>query len=73
MPRPKANHEYLWLGQPTPYEDLAQPWERFKIDHKLTTKRLQKFAEDYCKALAETADGTQRSTNPWRTRQAKGS
>jgi hypothetical protein len=36
--------------------DLAQPWERFNIDHELTTKGLQKFAEDYRKTLAESAD-----------------
>jgi len=36
--------------------DLAQPWERFNIDPELTTKGLQKFAEDYRKTLAESAD-----------------
>jgi hypothetical protein len=39
---------------------------------QLTTKALQKFAEDYRKTSAESADETQRSTNPWRVRQAKG-
>jgi transaldolase len=58
LPRPEANYEYRSPGQPIPYEelDLAQPWERFNIDHELTTKGLQKFAEDYRKTLAESAD-----------------
>ena len=49
LPRPEANYEYRSPGQPIPYEklDLAQPWERFNTGHELTTKGLQKFAEDY--------------------------
>jgi hypothetical protein len=66
LPRPEANDEYRSPGQPIPYKhlSLAQLWERFKIDHKFRTKALQKFAEDYRKALAESEDGTQPSTNP---------
>jgi transaldolase len=58
LPRPEANYEYHSPGHPIPYEelDLAQPWQRFNINHELTSKGLQKFAEDYQKTLAESAD-----------------
>ena len=58
LPLPETNYEYHSPGQPIPYEelDLAQPWERFNIDHELTAKGQQKFAEDYRKTLAESAD-----------------
>jgi len=57
LPRPEANYDYRSPGQPIPYQelDLAQPWETFNIGHELTSKGLQKFAEDYRKTLAESA------------------
>lgn len=58
LPLPEANYEYRSTGKPIPYEelDLTGPWESFGIAHELTTKGLEKFATDYRKTLAESAD-----------------
>lgn len=58
LPLPEANYEYRSTGKPIPYEelDLTRPWESFGIAHELTTKGLEKFATDYRKTLAESAD-----------------
>jgi transaldolase len=58
LPLPEANYEYRSTGKPITYEelDLTRPWESFGIAHELTTKGLEKFATDYRKTLAESAD-----------------
>ena len=57
-PLPEAGYEYRSTGKPIPYEelDLARPWESFDLAHELTAKGLEKFAADYRKTLAESAD-----------------
>lgn len=49
MPLPDANFSYSPVGSEIPYEnlDLNQPWEKFNIQHELTTKGIQKFVADY--------------------------
>ena len=56
-PLPDANFRYESKGTPIPYEelDLSQPWEKFNLQHELTTKGLDKFAADYRKTLADAA------------------
>jgi transaldolase len=58
FPMPEAGFEYRSSARPIPYEelDLTQPWETFDIAHELTAKGLDKFAADYRKTLAESAD-----------------
>ena len=57
FPMPEAGFQYHCSTKPIPYEelDLRQPWEKFNIDHELTTKGLEKFAADYRKTLAKSA------------------
>jgi transaldolase len=50
MPMPEANFEYpsAQLKPIFPLElDLNQPWKSFKIGHDLTTKGIEKFAQDW--------------------------
>ena len=56
-PLPDANFHYESKGMPIPYEeiDLSQPWEKFNLQHELTTKGLEKFAADYRKTIAEAS------------------
>ena len=56
-PLPDANFSYAAKGTPIPYEelDLSQPWEKFNLQHELTSKGLDKFAADYKKTLADAA------------------
>ncbi|HEU5411867.1 MAG TPA: transaldolase family protein [Candidatus Acidoferrales bacterium] len=56
-PLPDANFNYAAKGKTIPYEelDLSQPWEKFNLQHELTTKGLDKFAADYKKTLAEAS------------------
>ena len=60
FPIPEAGFQYHSSARPIPYEelDLTQPWEKFNIDHELTTKGLEKFAADYRRTLAKSAGGT---------------
>lgn len=57
FPMPDAGFQYLSSAKAIPYEELnlAQPWEKFSIEHELTTKGLEKFAADYRKTLTESA------------------
>ena len=43
--------------KPIPYQelDLNLPWQRFNIDHQLTTKGIQKFVADYRSTLQRSA------------------
>lgn len=56
-PLPDANFKYEAKGKPIPYErlDLSQPWEKFNLQHELTTKGIDKFVADYKKTLADAA------------------
>lgn len=49
MPLPDANFSYAPVGAEIKYEelDLNQPWEKFSLQHELTTKGIQKFVADY--------------------------
>ena len=49
MPLPGDDFAYKAVGSEILYQelDLEQPWERFKIQHALTRKGIQKFVEDY--------------------------
>lgn len=49
MPLPDANFSYAPVGSEIQYEDLDlnQPWEKFNLQHELTTKGIQKFVADY--------------------------
>jgi transaldolase len=60
FPMPEAGFQYHSSAKPIPYEelDLTQPWEKFNIDHELTTKGLEKFAADYRKTLVKSAGST---------------
>lgn len=42
---------------PIPYKEinLKQPWESFSIEHKLTTKGIRKFVDDYKSTLKQSA------------------
>lgn len=49
FPMPDAAFTYTPTGTRIEYReiDLEQPWQRFNIDHELTTKGVEKFAADY--------------------------
>lgn len=49
FPMPDAAFAYTPIGTRIEYReiDLEQPWQRFNIDHELTTKGVEKFAADY--------------------------
>jgi transaldolase len=49
FPQPDATFAYPPKGSRIEYQelDLAQPWQRFNIEHELTTKGVEKFAADY--------------------------
>ena len=63
MPLPDQNFGYKAVdgsGEPLkaiPYKelDLGQPWERFNIDHELTTQGIQKFVADYESTIRRSA------------------
>src|ERR1051326_917741 len=54
FPMPGKDFEYRSPGEAIAYEelDLEQPWEKFKIDHELTRKGIEKFVADYRATLA---------------------
>ena len=54
FPMPSNDFVYKNSGRPISYEevDLNQSWETYDIRHDLTTKGLEKFAEDYRKTVA---------------------
>ncbi len=49
FPMPDAAFTYEPKGTRIDYReiDLEQPWQRFNIEHELTTKGVEKFAADY--------------------------
>lgn len=49
FPVPDATFRYEPQGDRIAYRetDLNQPWQRFNVDHELTTKGVEKFAADY--------------------------
>jgi transaldolase len=49
LPLPDATFSYDPKGTRIDYReiDLEQPWQRFNIEHELTTKGVEKFAADY--------------------------
>ena len=49
FPQPDASFAYPPKGSRIEYRefDLEQPWQRFNIEHELTTKGVEKFAADY--------------------------
>ena len=49
FPQPDASLAYQPKGSRIEYRelDLEQPWQRFNIEHELTTKGVEKFAADY--------------------------
>jgi transaldolase len=49
FPMPEAGFTYEPKGARIEYReiDLEQPWQRFNIQHELTTKGVEKFAADY--------------------------
>jgi len=49
LPLPDAMFPYEPKGTRIDYReiDLEQPWQRFNIEHELTTKGVEKFAADY--------------------------
>ena len=63
FPVPDQGFSYQALGingqplKPIPYQelDLNLPWQRFNIDHQLTTKGIQKFVADYRSTLQRSA------------------
>jgi transaldolase len=54
FPLPSTDFVYKSSGRIISYLelDLNQPWESYDIRHELTTKGLDKFAEDYRKTVA---------------------
>ena len=57
FPTPDERFTYQSIGARIAYEDidLGQPWERFNIQHALTTKGVEKFAADYRATLYSRA------------------
>lgn len=57
FPMPDAAFTYTPTGTRIEYReiDLEQPWQRFNIDHELTTKGVEKFAADYRATLHSKA------------------
>lgn len=57
FPMPDAAFRYEPTGTRIEYReiDLEQPWQRFNIEHELTTKGVEKFAADYRATLYPTA------------------
>jgi transaldolase len=57
MPLPDANFVYKSPGSEITYEELNlnQPWQRFNIEHELTTKGIQKFVSDYRATLRQAS------------------
>lgn len=55
MPLPDADFSYAAVGAEIKYEnlDLNQPWEKFNLQHELTTKGIQKFVADYKSTIRE--------------------
>lgn len=55
MPLPDADFSYAAVGAEIKYEnlDLDQPWEKFNLQHELTTKGIQKFVADYKSTIRE--------------------
>lgn len=49
FPMPDASFTYEPKGARIEYReiDLEQPWQRFNVEHELTTKGVEKFAADY--------------------------
>jgi transaldolase len=49
LPQPDAAFRYEPQGTRIEYReiDLEQPWQRFNVEHPLTTKGVEKFAADY--------------------------
>lgn len=43
--------------KPIPYKelDLGLPWNRFDVQHELTTKGIRQFVADYQKTLRQSA------------------
>jgi len=54
FPIPSKDFVCKNTGRPISYEeiDLNQPWDTYDIRHELTTKGLEKFAEDYRKTVS---------------------
>lgn len=54
FPMPSENFVFKSNGQPIPYQEirLDQPWETYDLNHELTDKGLERFAEDYRKIVA---------------------
>jgi transaldolase len=57
MALPPDDFAYKTVGAEIPYQelDLEQPWERFNIEHELTTKGIQKFVTDYRATLRKVS------------------
>jgi transaldolase len=54
FPMPSNDFVYKNSGRPISYDevDLNRSWDTYDIRHELTTKGLEKFAEDYRKTVA---------------------
>src|SRR5215471_11939577 len=54
LPMPDSRFQYKTMGTPIPYKelDLEQAWEAFDIQHELTRKGIEKFADDYRATLS---------------------
>lgn len=58
LPLPDRNFVYQAANlKPIPYKelDLNLPWERFNIEHELTTQGIRKFVADYESTIRRTA------------------